>query len=79
MQEVPAEPISERGHATAEPESPTEPATPRPNANAQSRIFISYKRGVEPDEPIAGEVYQALSTDHDVFIDQTMPVGTPWA
>jgi hypothetical protein len=43
------------------------------------RIFISYKRGVSPDEPVALEVYKALSQFHDVFIDQTMLVGTHWA
>ena len=56
----------------------TSPVT-LPQSGVRSRIFISYKRGVEPDEPIAQEVYQALSSAHDVFIDQTMPVGTPWA
>ena len=45
----------------------------------RSRLFISYKRGVEPDEPVALEIFQALRQDHDVFIDQTMPVGTRWA
>lgn len=45
----------------------------------RSRIFISYKRGVSPDEPVALEVFQALSQYHDVFIDQTMGVGTLWA
>jgi hypothetical protein len=45
----------------------------------RSRVFISYKRGIEPDERIALEVYQALSRSHDVFIDQTMTIGTPWA
>lgn len=41
---------------------------PKPQASAQfpkpgtrSRIFISYKRGVEADERIALEIYQALS------------------
>ncbi|MEA5464866.1 AAA-like domain-containing protein [Leptothoe sp. PORK10 BA2] len=63
--------------ATAELGLQSEPVTPRPTAG--SRIFISYKRGVEPDEPIASEVYRALSGAHDVFIDQTMSVGTPWA
>ena len=43
------------------------------------RIFISYKRGVRPDEPLALELHQRLSKAHDVFIDQDMPVGTPWA
>ncbi len=42
------------------------------------RIFISYKRGVEPDEPIARQVYEALSQDHKVFIDQNMLVGAHW-
>ena len=81
---VPAEAASVQSpllsnQVTAEPELPSEPVTPRPNTNTRSRIFISYKRGVEPDEPVASEVYRALSGAHDVFIDQTMPVGTPWA
>ncbi|MEO1387650.1 MAG: AAA-like domain-containing protein [Cyanobacteria bacterium J06634_6] len=79
---VPAEQtLSERqaiGQTTAEPASLAEPVVQRPKDGDRSRIFISYKRGVAPDEPIASEVYQALSADHDVFIDQTMPVGTPW-
>lgn len=45
----------------------------------RSRVFISYKRGVEPDEKLALAVHQALSQDHDVFIDQTMAIGTRWA
>jgi AAA-like domain/TIR domain/CHAT domain len=45
----------------------------------RSRIFISYKRGVLPDEPVALAIFNALSQHHDVFIDQTMLVGTPWA
>jgi hypothetical protein len=48
-------------------------------SGARSRIFISYKRGVAPDEAVAMEVFQALSPFHDVFIDQTMLVGTRWA
>ena len=47
--------------------------------DAPRRIFISYKRGVEPDEPIALEVFRILSEHHQVFIDQTMMVGTRWA
>jgi hypothetical protein len=43
------------------------------------RIFISYKRGVSPDEPLALELHQRLSNAHAVFIDQAMAVGTPWA
>ncbi|MEO0516480.1 MAG: AAA-like domain-containing protein [Cyanobacteria bacterium P01_A01_bin.116] len=44
-----------------------------------ARVFISYKRTVEPDEPIAKRLYQALSARHEVFIDQAMLVGTRWA
>jgi hypothetical protein len=35
----------------------------------RARIFISYKR-VEPDTSVAREVFEALSQQHDVFIDQ---------
>ncbi len=50
------------------------------NSHAErARIFISYKRDVAPDEPLATRVYNALSPHHDVFIDQTMVVGTHWA
>jgi AAA-like domain/TIR domain len=41
--------------------------------------MISYKRNVEPDEPVALQIREALSRQHDVFIDQEMPVGTRWA
>ncbi|GAA6617152.1 CHASE2 domain-containing protein [Scytonema sp. NUACC26] len=44
----------------------------------RKRIFISYKRNVEPDEPVALQVYKELSQHHDVFIDQKMLVGTHW-
>nr|WP_042341884.1 AAA-like domain-containing protein [Calothrix sp. PCC 7507] len=43
------------------------------------RIFISYKRHVTPDEPIALQVQQALAQHHTVFIDQIITVGTRWA
>ncbi|KST69116.1 AAA-like domain-containing protein [Mastigocoleus testarum] len=43
------------------------------------RIFISYKRDVNPDEPVALQILQALSSQHQVFIDQNISVGTPWA
>lgn len=56
-----------------------QPIAPSPQSGRRSRLFISYKRGVEPDEDTALEVYQALSQAHDVFIDQTMAIGTPWA
>jgi len=45
----------------------------------RSRLFISYKRDVEPDEPLALKLYQELKQKHDVFIDQALPVGTRWA
>jgi len=56
----------------------------RPHADHTSRlhrarIFISYKRDVAPDEQVALAIRQALSEDHDVFIDQAMPIGTRWA
>ncbi|MEM8503141.1 MAG: AAA-like domain-containing protein [Cyanobacteria bacterium P01_D01_bin.1] len=64
--------------------TPAVPPTAQPTGlsstvGTRSRIFISYKRGVEPDEPIARAVYEALTAEHDVFLDQTMPVGAPWA
>ncbi|MFM7647651.1 MAG: AAA-like domain-containing protein, partial [Cyanobium sp.] len=43
------------------------------------RVFISYKRGISPDEPLALQLFERLSAHHTVFIDQTMAVGTPWA
>jgi hypothetical protein len=52
---------------------------PKVPSGEPSHIFISYKRGVEPDEPVALAVYHALSQHHEVFIDQTMLVGTHWA
>lgn len=44
-------------------------------------IFISYKRGTELDEPLAGELYRRLSAaGHRVFRDQdSLIVGQPWA
>ena len=44
----------------------------------RKRIFLSYKRGVQPDELLALALYEALRQDSDVFIDQIMPVGTEW-
>lgn len=44
----------------------------------KTRIFISYKRNVEPDETVALQLFQALNQPHEVFIDQTMVVGTLW-
>jgi hypothetical protein len=44
-----------------------------------AKIFISYKRNVSPDTPVATAVYEALRHDHDVFIDRTIQVGEEWA
>ncbi|MBD1870685.1 AAA-like domain-containing protein [Cyanobacteria bacterium FACHB-471] len=59
--------------------APVVEAAPAVSGGGRSHIFISYKRGVSPDETVALEVFKALSEHHDVFIDQTMPVGTLWA
>ncbi len=45
----------------------------------KKRIFLSYKRDHEPDEPLALRLYDALKQEHSVFIDQAMLVGTKWA
>jgi AAA-like domain/TIR domain len=44
----------------------------------RARVFISYKRNSEPDEPVALQVYDALRDECDVFIDRTLRVGTDW-
>jgi AAA-like domain/TIR domain/CHAT domain len=75
--ETPAETVSPSTGKAAELEP--QPIAPYPKSGTRSRIFISYKRGVFPDESVALEVFQALSQSHDVFIDQTMGVGTLWA
>ena len=60
------------------------PAVPPPASSSPlvptktARIFISYKRNSEPDEGLALEVFRVLSQQHQVFIDRTMLVGTPW-
>jgi hypothetical protein len=46
----------------------------------KARVFISYKRNAAPDEPLAKQLYDTLTqANHDVFIDQRMPVGIEWA
>lgn len=45
----------------------------------RKKIFISYKRNIKPDHPIAMHIYERLKDDFDVFIDQTMVVGMNWA
>jgi hypothetical protein len=53
----------------------TPSATPAP-----ARIFISYKRNVEPDHSLAGRIFETLQQQgHSVFIDRTMIVGQQWA
>lgn len=44
-----------------------------------AKIFISYKRNVEPDTPVATAVYESLRHDHIVFMDTTLTVGEKWA
>lgn len=48
-------------------------------SHSKQRIFISYKRNVEPDEPVANQVYQALLQQYNVFIDKRMLIGKHWA
>jgi hypothetical protein len=44
------------------------------------RIFISYKRNVEPDHSLSQTIAEFLTAEgHSVFIDRTMRVGTDWA
>ena len=52
---------------------------PRKATVVKSRVFISYKRDREPDQPVATALYEALGQRHEVFIDQAMLVGTRWA
>ena len=49
------------------------------NAEDSKRIFISYKRDARPDEQVALEIVQGISSHHEVFIDQKILVGTRWA
>ncbi len=44
-----------------------------------AKIFISYKRNVIPDTPVATAVFESLRHDHDVFMDTTLTVGEKWA
>ncbi|GEM_PF-1902363 len=50
-----------------------------PTGKTTARVFISYKRDVTPDEPIALQVFERLNQEHYCFIDQQMLVGTHWA
>ena len=43
------------------------------------KVFISYKRNVEPDEPLALYFYRFLEEQElSVFINQTMKIGMEW-
>ena len=53
-------------------------ATPQITSIPRSNIFLSYKRNTAPDEPVALDIYAALRTQHRVFIDQEMSLGTDW-
>ena len=45
-----------------------------------ARVFLSYKRDVEPDQALAGEIVRGLEqAGHGVFIDQRLTVGQAWA
>jgi hypothetical protein len=47
---------------------------------SQARVFLSYKRNVEPDQALAHELVAGLSgAGHRVFIDQRLTVGQTWA
>lgn len=46
----------------------------------RTRVFISYKRDTEPDEPVALQIHDALEEKHVVFIDQRdIMIGMDWA
>jgi hypothetical protein len=55
--------------------------TPEDREQAGSaRVFLSYKRNVEPDQSLASETVAALEqAGHTVFIDQRLTVGQAWA
>jgi TIR domain len=44
-----------------------------------AKVFISYKRNVEPDEPFALALFKHLQTGHQPFIDLEILVGEAWA
>src|SRR5262249_7735689 len=56
----------------------TPPRSDTMSQPSRARVFISYKRHVEPDEPLARALHEVLSVHHDVFLDQTTPAGTRW-
>jgi hypothetical protein len=49
-------------------------------APRSARVFLSYKRNIEPDGTLARNVVDALAgAGHHVFIDQRLTVGQAWA
>lgn len=45
-----------------------------------AKVFISYKRNVEPDHPFAHDLYHRLSQNHQTFLDEEkILVGQRWA
>src|ERR1043165_6847221 len=44
--------------------------------DVRKRVFISYKRDIDPDQTLALDLYHELSRDCSVFIDQSLPVGS---
>ncbi len=66
--------------AWARRHNPARYAMYRPYYEGPRRVFISYKRNVEPDAPLAQHLFETLTgAGHQVFIDQTMKVGVAWA
>ena len=50
------------------------------SSSPAARIFLSYKRNVEPDQTLAHELVAGLSgAGHNVFIDRRLNVGQTWA
>lgn len=53
---------------------------PAQTARRAARVFLSYKRGADPDELLARRLDKALrEIGHQVFIDQRIVVGSEWA
>lgn len=49
-------------------------------APERRRIFISYKRGTEPDQALASFLYDSLASQgHNVFIDVEISPGSDWS
>ncbi|MGF1574974.1 MAG: TIR domain-containing protein, partial [Cyanophyceae cyanobacterium] len=74
---LPSPPESDSG-ALVNPREISPYPEAQPDGERPAQIFLSYKRGMKPDEPVALDIYKALSTQHQVFIDQAMAIGTPW-